>query len=113
YWRIFYPDGKKIVPKAIKQYLNPLALAVWIMDDGSYNYRRIDISTYSFTLKEIQRLQEAMRERFNLVFKYFRDRDKGYRIYFSIKETNKAVELIRSHIIPSVFYKIGVSSITP
>lgn len=45
-----YKNGTKIVPIEIKKELNPFVLAVWIMDDGSYSNKRIDISTYSFSL---------------------------------------------------------------
>jgi len=38
-----YRTGKKIIPKDIKVDLNPLAIAVWIMDDGSYSRQKIDI----------------------------------------------------------------------
>src|SRR3989344_5419879 len=54
--KLFYPKGKKIVPKNINMFLNGLALAWWIMDDGSYNKSKIDISTYSFSLREIEML---------------------------------------------------------
>ena len=30
----FYPNKKKIVPQIIESYLSPLALAIWLMDDG-------------------------------------------------------------------------------
>lgn len=33
-YELFYKKGKKVVPKEICKYLKPLALAVWIMDDG-------------------------------------------------------------------------------
>lgn len=64
YWKEFYQKGKKVVPDLIKEYLNPLTLAVWIMDDGSYNKKTVDISTYSFSFKDIKRLQEALKENF-------------------------------------------------
>jgi len=37
YWIIegFYPNGIKIIPRWVGDYLTPLALAVWIMGDGS------------------------------------------------------------------------------
>ena len=48
--KLFYPKGKKIVPRNMGALLNEPALAWWIMDDGSYARSKIDISTYSFTL---------------------------------------------------------------
>lgn len=107
YWKLFYPKRKKVIPKTIDKDINPLVLAVWIMDDGSYNKNSIDISTYSFSIKDIERLQKTLKKNFSLVSNSYKDRDKGYRIRFSVSETKKLVEIIRPFIIPSMLYKVG------
>jgi len=104
--KLFYPNGKKIVPPNIKEYFDSLCLAVWIMDDGSYNNKIIDISTYSFNLNEIQLLQEGLQEVFDIKSRYHKDRDKGYRMYFSRKNTLLVARLIEAYIIPSMKYKL-------
>lgn len=104
----FYVEGKKVVPTDIAKDLNALALAVWIMDDGSLNRRVMDISTYAFTEAEIHLLQKALQENFGLRAKYHRDRDKGYRMYFTVPETKELVEIIRSSVIPSLEYKVNL-----
>ncbi len=102
----FYKDGKKIVPNNISSDLNALALAVWIMDDGSLNKNKIDISTYSFTKREINVLQKAIYENFSLESNYYQDRDKGCRMYFRASETKRLIEIIKPFIIESLRYKI-------
>ena len=102
----FYKDGRKIIPRDIAQDLDDLALAVWVMDDGSNNRNHIDISTYSFTLPEIHLLQNILKSRFDLSAKYYRDRDKGFRIYFTIGETKRLVNIVKPYIIPVMKYKI-------
>jgi len=102
-----YRNGKKIVPLDLRKDINPLALAVWIMDDGSFSKKDIDISTYSFSLPEINILQRCFRNNFDIKANYYRDRDKGYRIYFNQEETKKLIKIIRPYIIPSMMYKIG------
>lgn len=102
-----YKNGRKIIPKDLVKSLNPFSLAVWIMDDGSYNNKRIDISTYSFTLKEIKFLQNVFLENFGVVSSFYKDRDKGYRIFFNQKETSKIIKTISPYIINSMKYKIG------
>jgi hypothetical protein len=106
---IFYPNRKKIVPRNILNLLNESALAWWIMDDGSYNQSKIDISTYSFSLTEIQRLLKVFKDKFNIQGNYYRDRDKGYRIYFNVLETKKLIPLIEPYVVASMRYKIGYS----
>ena len=97
------------MPKNINKFLNEHTLAWWIMDDGCYNKSIIDISTYSFTLKEIKRLLDVFINKFDIQGNYYRDRDKGYRIYFKSSETKKMVELIKPYMVDSMKYKIGYS----
>lgn len=105
----FYPKGLKIVSRDIENFLDPLAFAVWIMDDGSLNKNRIDISTYSFKLKEIWLLQKAIFNRFSLESNYYKDRDKGLRMYFRKSEMQKLIRVISNYIIPDLRYKISVT----
>ena len=77
------------------------------MDDGSYSKGRIDISTYSFSLKEINTLQESINKVFGIRVNYYRDRDKGYRMYCNQEETKKLIKIIHPYIIPLMMYKIG------
>ena len=38
--RLFYDEnGKKVIPENIKDFLEPISLAVWFMDDGYYYNR--------------------------------------------------------------------------
>ncbi len=102
-----YRTGRKIIPRKIENDLTPLALAVWIMDDGSYSRGAITISTYSFTVAEIKRLCNVIQERYGINFRYHPDRDKGYRMYCSKSQAQKLIQVIAPYFIPSMKYKIG------
>lgn len=104
--KLFYKGGVKVVPGNIADLLDPLALAVWIMDDGSLNQNKIDISTYSFELDEIKLLQRVILKKFALRSNFYADRNKGFRMYFSKKETQKLIPLISQFVIPNLAYKI-------
>jgi len=80
---------------------------IWIMDDGSYNRGIIDISTYSFTLREIETLENAMFKKFGIQMVHHKDRDKGFRMYANKSETLKIINLIKPYIIYPMEYKIG------
>ena len=107
--KLFYKKGIKIVPGNIADLLDPLALAIWIMDDGSLAKNKIDISTYSFKLEEIVLLQKALLKRFALESHFYKDRNKGFRMYFSKKEPQKIIPLVSPYIIPNLAYKILVT----
>lgn len=107
YQRKSYRDRTKIVPKDLKENLTPLGLAVWIMDDGNYSRGKINISTYCFSASEIHFLQKLFRGIFGVKIKYYKDRDKGYRMYFKRQATKRVIKIISPFIIPSMKYKIG------
>ncbi len=107
--KMFYKNGVKVIPKQIIDLLDHLALAVWIMDDGSLSRNKIDISTYSFKLEEIKLLQSALLKKFALETNFYKDRDKGFRMYFRKTETAKLIPLISKFIIPNLAYKILVT----
>ncbi len=102
-----YKTGRKIIPENIINELDALGLAVWIMDDGSYNKGCIDISTYSFLEPEINLLQLVLKKNFNVDVRYYKDRDKGYRMFCNMKETKKLIHTIKPYVIPTMMYKIG------
>lgn len=97
--KVFYPGGSKAVPANLADWLDELALAVWVMDDGSLNQNKMDISTYSFGRDEISLLQEILYERFSLRSNFYRDRNKGLRMIF----------LIKPFVHPCLAYKIAVT----
>lgn len=102
--------GKKIIPASLEEFFTPLALAVWIMDDGSFNKKRIDISTYAFSFQKIQKLRSVLRGIYKINSSFYKDRSKGYRLYFNRKETEILIQLIHPYIIPSMRYKIGFTT---
>jgi hypothetical protein len=53
-YELFYINGIKVVPKCIEDYLTPLALAIWIMDDGGPAPKRgLIIATNSFNFEDV------------------------------------------------------------
>lgn len=103
--------GKKVVPQSVKQDLTPLALAIWVMDDGSYSKGAINLSTYAFSVRDIYFLKECLQEKFRVETTPTRDRDKGYRLFCTRASTANLARIIRPYIIPSMRYKIGL--VTP
>lgn len=102
-----YRCGRKILPASVRKELTPLALAVWVMDDGTYSRGSIEISTYAFSIDEVRLLKQCLWERFQIETAPVRDRDKGYRLYCTRAGTRSLVRVIRRHVIPSLSYKIG------
>ena len=109
--QMFYKKGTKVVPKNIYEYLTPLALAVWIMDDGGWVNSGVRIATNSFKLKEVELLNGVLNSKFNLetTIQKIWVKDK-----YSIYITKKSVPNLRNIVIPfihsSMLYKLGVDN---
>lgn len=109
----FYINNKKIVPRDISNYITPLALAVWIMDDGSlcspFNIR---ISTDSFSYQDHLVLKDMFKIKFDLnvkICEYTRRNSKYYYLSFNKKNTLKLEEIVKPYILDCMKYKLPSS----
>ena len=62
-----YKKYKKIIPYNISDYLTPLALAVWFMDDGSKINNTVRIATNCFTYAEIENLSTVLYKKYTYI----------------------------------------------
>lgn len=111
YYDLFYPRGKKKVPDNISNLLiKPLSLAIWYMDDG---YKRNDcnalrISTDNFNYKDQLKLLDCLRVNFHIFGKLHKKADT-WNIYIPGAETKKFLQLISTHVTPTMKYKIDLT----
>jgi len=105
---VFYPEGKKIVPSNLKEYLlEPIALAIWFMDDGYYYLR--DKCGYLY-LGNVSKTEAdiccaVLKDNFNITTKVLAKK-KGYALYFSRIEMLRLKDIISEHVIPLFRYKL-------
>lgn len=107
---IWYPDGKKIVPKDL--IMTPKILAYWFQCDGSSHWQNngmsvdVQISTASFTEEDVRMLNKKL-HRLNLDFNIF-NKAKKYWILRTASQRNneRFMNLIEPYIIPCFRYKI-------
>ncbi len=111
YRKMFYRDGKKVIPKNINKLMNSsLSLAVWFMDDG---HKRTDcnglrLSTDSFRFQEQKLLQECLKNNFEIESKLHKKR-KSWNIYIPSSEAKKFCEIIKPFIISGMDYKLSLT----
>ncbi len=107
-YKDFYNNKKvKVVPLNIEKLLTPLALAIWIMDDGGAHGSGLRIHTQSFTIKEVEILINALKQKFNLICTRHKMGNK-YIIYINSKSINHLRSLVLPHICSSILYKLGL-----
>jgi hypothetical protein len=106
---LWYPLGIKVIPECIFGLLSPVALAHWIMCDGTYNRGALDLCTGSFTIIDIVRLMNVLCIRYNFnprLHHRYSDKYPTYqRIYIPVKDMPALTALVRPYIILSMAYK--------
>lgn len=107
--KTFYKNGKKVIPLNIYEYLTPLALAVWIMDDGGWTNYGIRIASNRFSLKEVELLNDVLKSKYNLettIQKIWKENQ--YSIYIKKESVNNIRNIVGPYMHSSMLYKLGL-----
>ena len=109
YAQQFYAGKKKIMPKLIGTLLDPLAVAIWFMDDGSYKSVRHNtyiIHTLGYSKKDLELVQEVFQKKFGITVGIHKQYDR-WRLYIYSDSAPKFRALIEPYVLPSLEYKLG------
>ncbi len=104
---LWYCQGTKVLPYHLFDYLTHIALANWIMDDGTRNRYGLILCTDSYSLKDIMLLINILIIKYDLKCNLREPRKNQFRIYIQEKSMNKLRLLVKPHMIESRFYKIN------
>ncbi len=101
---------KKIINRAIlEEYLSPLALAVWIMDDGGRSGQGLKIATNSFTYDECFILADILRNKYSLSVSIHKTGVINQYNLYILKGSIPVLEsIIRPYLHPSMYYKLAI-----
>lgn len=105
FYHYFYHGGGKVLPDEIEKLLTPRAIAVWFIDDGSNTGESYTISTHCFSMHDQVRIAGILKEKFGIAATILKDRTK-LKIRIGRHEYQKFNQIVESHIIPSMNYKI-------
>lgn len=104
-------DNKKIINANIVEYLDLIALAYWICDDGQLVKRGgITLCTDSYTLSEVEILINILENKFNLKCSIHNKKGRTgniyHRIYIGKNSFDSLIPLLIPHIHESFLYKL-------
>ena len=97
----------KTIKNELIQYLDYLALAHWIMEDGSKKNNSLTLCTDNFTLKEVKLLISMLTTNFKIHPTIHCEKQKYYRIYINKRDLNQILPHIKPYIIDHFLYKIS------
>lgn len=104
---LWYKNNIKCVPECISEYLTPLALAIWIMEDGAKVGKALKFSTNSYTYNDCLILIKALNDNFNLKASIQSAGSKDQYIIYIWKESMEDLrKIVDPYIIPEMKYKI-------
>lgn len=99
----FYIDRTKVIPVDISEWLTPLAIAVWYMDDGYLDKKTYPLfMTESYSRGDVKRLIDALKVVFNIE-SFITTRN---RIRIASISRKHFFDIIQPHIIDSMSYKL-------
>lgn len=104
---MWYKEGRKVLPDCIHEYLTPLALAIWIMDDGSKVGKGVKLSTNNFTKEECIILVSILEKNFNLkaTVQYAGSKEQ-YIVYIWKESIDRLRNIVLPYMVPEMKYKI-------
>lgn len=104
---LFYLNTIKRVPSNIQFWLTPLALAIWIMDDGTKSSLGLKLCTNSFSYEDCLILVNALHTNFKLKSTIqSAGKSNQYVIYILKDSIPHLLEIINPYLIPSMKYKL-------
>lgn len=107
----FYVNHRKILPiKLIEQLLTPLALAIWIMDDGTKSSAGLRLCTNCFTKPELCLLCDFLHKKYDLVVTINSAGDikkQQFCLYINKISMPKLAKLVKPFIHDSMKYKLN------
>jgi heme/copper-type cytochrome/quinol oxidase subunit 2 len=107
--KMFYKRGIKYISEDLVKYITPLALAIWISDDGGFAKPGVRIAANCFKLKEVEFLVEVLQSKFGLNCTIQTLKPSGnHNIYIKGSSVSTLRELVLPHLHTSMYYKLGL-----
>nr|ABX82857.1 LAGLIDADG DNA endonuclease [Chlamydomonas reinhardtii] len=102
---IWYPNGYKIVPGCVKDYLSPVCLYTWFAGDGNARGAGVEFNTQSFQHDDVLFLADILLTKYQLQSE-IQTEGKGYVIVLKQKAARQFAGLIHTLVPTCYSYKL-------
>jgi ubiquinol-cytochrome c reductase cytochrome b subunit len=104
---VWYKDNIKCIPSDLEKYLTPLALAIWIMDDGTKSGKSLKFATNSFNYTDCLKLVQILDNKYKIKSSVnSAGYPNQYIIYIWKESMDTLREVVKPFIIPTMKNKI-------
>ncbi len=106
---MFYKDKIKTIPRNLAEYLTPLALAIWFMDDGSKTNKTVRIATNCFQENDLEFLCKLLKDKYSLDLSVDKSgKNSGSILYIKTSSLTTFTNIVKPYMLPSMYYKLGI-----
>lgn len=107
-YSLWYINNIKIIPKDwVSNNLTPLALAIWIQDDGGRVSKGLKLATNSFRYEDCIYLSNLLTKKYNLITSVVSAGPPNqYNIYIKQESMKLLYNIVSPYIVKSMLYKI-------
>lgn len=106
--KVFYPKGRKVIPYCLVSYLTPLALAIWVLDDGyKVKNKGFKFCNNGYSLTEVKLLVSILKDKYELTTTIIKTGALNqYNIYITKSSLNTLIKIVKPFIHESMLYKL-------
>lgn len=105
---LWYQNNIKVVPFNISDYLTPIALAIWLMGDGSKSGSSLKLASNSFTFSECLQLVKVLYDKYNIKASVQSAGVENQYVIYIFKESMPIIrDLVLPYVHPSMKFKIN------
>lgn len=106
-YEMFYDEsGKKVIKEEISDYMDPLCLGIWIMDDAGKVSAGMKLATNGFERGEVEKLSEILNMKYKLRTRLHKDGDRAV-IYVPKESMGILAGIVKEVIHPTMKYKLN------
>jgi hypothetical protein len=106
-YKAFYVDKVKHLPiELLQEFLTPMAIAIWFIDDGSSLGKGFKIATSCFEKEELDKLCYLLYNKFGFKCSLHKD-GKYFSLYIKSTSARNFSTLVKPYMIDSMKYKLG------
>ena len=110
FYKLFYKNKVKVLPSLdyLFLFLTPLALAIWIMDDGIFKKPGLRIAINSFTKKEGELLIKFLKLKYNINSSLHKNNNQ-FQLYIQKDSMDLLINIVKPYFHSSMYYKLGLN----